>query len=1017
MITVSPEFEAAQEADSSFPAYATYLALPNYAASGAGTTITSSGDDVSGNYPKEGVIDSDHTEINIGAASAADNGVGKSSWKSDLTPDGSGNVWLVLSFNATRKINRIKLYNLASDPITSYLLQYWNESSWVDFAGTIDRYTPTPGGTGSYGSGKYGDGPYGGVNPWWPGAGATGGLDQYDFETITTTQIRLLIYATQSGGVAQLVELEAFQLVDITSRILEYKGPDRKKDFKLSQPIATQEVLTVDNSDRFFSPSYSPTAAEIAAGFVNSELGLLGIGLEVNEGFYTASGIELIRTFTGSIDSITPVAGSAQSEIVARDGIKHLIDHQDSCRLKTSIDISDCIRYILNRNGISDYEMTLATTTIVQPYFFYYESSLLTVIQELVQASGDALFYFDESGNAIFQYFLELTPQAYNVNTKAGWEAGTLTNIDSTSTPNYISRAWWLLDDFAGGDYSKWTKQVDSGSTTFLASPGYLQFGASGSTSRVGGDTPCAESVGVKTFNIDPVGTGSYAGSCVIMFFQVGVLSDLAVYPYDNIVASGYGLRFNFTADLVSSRIYLVRFDNSKISEGTELLLCGDYSSMTSAHQWSISRSASGAMSVYKDNVLVDSVTDNTYLNAGYFGVAARASSGAGNMLLNITDIYYSTQVGNITNALSNLQAIYLSPVIDRGATVNQAGILNCSSLTPSGTSLLVETAVSDDGISFEPWRTATIGEVDPSEVKRYELIRITFTDAGDIALGTLATPTIYNLSLNWFTGTGQSKWNSSVDFYINDQNGICDLSEQISDTLAGDTAIINDVAVTAEPLVLTGTDADDQWQCITGTPPDKVSASNPLIVAVGTVTYNCVIQGGMDTSGMAGGSCIAITWGTATGTAAISYIHPIKPILTLTVTAPGTIEDLRLIGKSFSKLQTPYQSLASDSTSIFRHRKRHSDVNNNYFRDGSICDLVASRIIANQKDPVSYIPNFDIFPPRLNMQPGDRVNVINEITGIATDYYVAGYFRHSSVSDKGAEAGQSLILMKIPAS
>jgi hypothetical protein len=202
----------------------------------------------------------------------------------------------------------------------------------------------------------------------------------------------------------------------------------------------------------------------------------------------------------------------------------------------------------------------------------------------------------------------------------------------------------------------------------------------------------------------------------------------------------------------------------------------------------------------------------------------------------------------------------------------------------------------------------------------------------------------------------------------------------------------------------------------VTGTPPGKVSAANPLVVSAGTLVYNCVVSGGMDTSGMAGGSCIAITWGTATGSAAITYIHPTKPILTLTITGSGTITDLRLIGKSFSQLQTPFQSIASDSASIARHRKRHLDKNNNYFRDGNICTVVAARIISNQKDPVSYVPSFEIFPPRVNMQPGDRVNVTNEITGIATDYYVVGYSRHSSVSGKSAEAGQSLILMKIPA-
>ena len=985
MIPVSPEFQAAQDADSAAPAYLINLVLPDYAATAAGATVTSSGD-ADADQPAAGAINSDHTEINIGAASVADNGVGRSSWKSSASPDGSGNVWMVVDFGQSRKFHRVKLYNLASDPLTSYLLQYWDGAAWVDFAGTNDKFPP-PGGGYAWGTGGYGYGPYGGTSGW-PGVGPTGGLDVYDFGAITSTKIRLLVYATQSAGPAQLVELEVYRLVDITSRCYSI-STDKKKDFKLSQPIASQEVIGVHNTDRFFSPSYVPTVAEVAAGFVNPELKLLGVNLEVNEGFYTTGGIELLRTFTGSVDSITPVAGTADAEIVARDGTKGLIDQQDSCRLKTAVDIADCLRYVLNRNGISDYEMTLATTTIVQPYFFYYESSILTVVQELVQASGDALFYFDESGQAILNYFLGATPQQGEFNNATAWATGSLTNIDNTQSDGSIRREWFLITDFADGfSNPAWNVIIDGHGGNVFVSGGWTTFtsdGADGSNIRI----PFSQAYGTWQFDVR-VNPGAN-----VDYLDVWLM-------WNTVGGAGYLVKIRQD----TGECNLVRDD--------AVLISGSTGGGTAPHTVRVTRASNGEFALYIDGVLQGTNTDASHTTSTHILILDPADD-VGNV--SVTNLYFSNVVLAPAVTATNAQAVWISPSIDRGADLSQNGILNLTTYEPAGASVLVYTAASLDNVNWDAWTQATPGQQDPCAVKRYEKVKLVLACPEDDGLhnAVLTTPVAYALTVAWWTGVGQQKWSPQVDFYLTDENGICDISEQISDSLAGDTSIINDVAVTAAPLVLTGADTDDQWQAVTGTPPDKVSAANPLVVSAGAVVYNPVISGGMDIANMAGGTCIAITWGTATGTAAITYIHPTKPVLTLTVTNPGTITDLRLIGKGFSNLQTPYQSLASDATSIARHRKRHTDLNNNYFRDGLVCDVVAARTIANQKDPTSHVPNMPIFPPRVNMQPGDRVNVVNEITGIAQDYYNVGYSRKINISDSSADVSMELVLMRVP--
>ena len=1005
MIDVSSAFSTAQASLNAMPYYQVCLAFGDYAQSINGATAAASGTPVT-DYPASGAIDGDRTELNIGAAATADNGVGQGSWKSSARPDGSGNVWLVVDFGQSRTFTRTKLYNMAADCLTSYLLQYWDGAAWQDYAGTPDKFSNSqPGyGQGGYGSTEpYGDPSHGN----WPGLGYTGQLDAYDTTTpITSTKIRLVVYSTHSGGAAQVVALEVYRVIDITSRVQVINGPERKKDFKLAQPIASQEVVSCDNSDQFFSISYTPTAAQVAAGYVNAEIAQLGFDLEVNEGFYTSAGVQLIRTFTGSVDSITPTAGSALAEIVARDYTKHLINNQDSCRLKTNIDIASAVQYALNRCNISNYEMTLPTTNIVIPYFFYYEDSVLTVIQELVQAAGDAIFFFDEYGIATFQYFLTATPQQERYENQAEWLSGTLSNLDAYSSNPNILGPYQLFDNFADNLYSgrtdawlpEWTIEASIGGGSVDASTGALVINSYYTTSapRRLIDAPFTQSTGFVRFTCQfqyTSGEGLSTGSSWVMFQMT------QAFGGGFGTAKGYGIAWYYP-----QRFKLVRFDGGAMNSGTVLADLG--ASDTGTHVWGVIRDSSGNMTILKDGASVGTATDNTYTTCSNFGVAVLGSTYAG-ATITIDDIFFNSNT-------TTIEGDWTSPIINRGVALNANGIFQANIDAPAGVTVTCYTAGSTDGVNFEGWIVATPGVIDPCSVWQYERIKVVFSCATSY-IGSQAF--LYTIVVNWYTGSGQQKWSPSVNFYLTDQNGICEVQQQVSDSLGGDTSIINDIAVTAAPLVLNGADTDTQWQGTAGTPADKISATNPLIVttAASPYTFNCVISSGMDISGMAGGTCIAMTLGTATATAAITYIHPTKPILTLTVTGSGTITDLRLIGKAYGQSDTPYQSLASDATSIARYRKRHQDLENDYFRDASITAVVAARIIANQKAPTEYIPKFDIFPPVVNIQPGDRVNVTNQINGISQDYYVLGFGRTITMSESSADASMSLVLMEVP--
>lgn len=989
MISTSDEFKEAEDSDSARYAALINLVLGNYASPSYGTTVTSSGDDASGNYPAAGIINGDHTEINIGAASGADNGIGKASWKSDVAPDGSGNVYIDFQFTAGTRINRIKLYNYSGDPLTSYEFQinYLGPggANSVVVAGSPDRFTPTGGG---FGTGGFGLGPFGGA-----GVGYTGGLDVYDFSTWymanSTYKLRLVVYGTTSAGPAHVVAVEVFRTIDITSRVIGY-NVDRTRDLKLVNPLAATASLTCDNTDQFFSLEYSPTVYQTnTLGFVNTEWKDLGIDIEINEGFYTRYGLQIIRTFTGNIDNITTRSRAAQATINARDYTKFLIDQTDSCKLKTSIDVTDALRYVLNRNNISDYEMNLTDTGIPLDYFFTSESVMLTTIQQLVQAAGDALFYFDEAGEATFKFFLSSVHNAFTLSGESYWQTGNNTNLD-TST---VARRWFLIDNFADGEYDvnpKWYPDI-VGSGTFAVESNYLKLTAAGPGSIVSGCCSVAKNSGTWKWR----GWVDYAHE-----FSVGFKFYAYSFPYS--ISAGYSIEFSST----TGHAYFYR--------QTAVLADLGPVSNRAWHDWMVTKSGD-TFTIYVDGLSVGTITDGTYPYSYLFYVFCRHDCE-----LRITDIYSANvqDAATLADTPTNVKARFESATIDQGSQVMAESTITATYTEPTGTSVTFYTRTSSDDITYSAWEAVAPGSVIPSPTNRYLQVAYDLNCPQDDGLHNtdFLTPTVNNITVSWYFGNGEKKWSQAVDFHMRDDSDIIDLEEQVTDNLGGDSAVINDVLVTAAPMILSGTNTDDQWQGTTGTPADKISAANPLIVTVGDTVLYPTIDNGMDITNMTGTnpSAVAITWGTATGSVAITYIHPTKPVLTITATNPGTITDLRLIGKAFANLTTPYQAKASDTTSIQRRRKRNSvSISNDYIVNSSIAQLIADQLVSNSKNPIIQVPSVEIWP-KLTLQPGDQINVYEQVSGANTNYYATGYNRSVNVSNESADVSMSIGLIKI---
>lgn len=972
-IPVSSSFTAAELADIAQVAVQVFVVRGDYASSALGGTATATDSDASGNFPPSGGINGDHTEINIGGPSVADNGIGLASWRSASTPSGGSPSTYTVAFNATRTFNFVKLYNLSTDPMTAYTLQYYNGSSWVTFA------------------------TYSAANR------VNGGLDTYDFSgigtTFTGTKIQAVITGTTNSDAANIVELEVYFKDDVTSRCTSVKT-DRQRDWKQVNPMAATANMVFDNSDSFFSQSYSPTAAQIAAGFFNSEIDA-GLGIIVKMGFWyqtppyyvptfggsgygdgpyggsgygggpdssgSTSAPEMVTVFTGTVSSWKPSSMAGTCTIQATDGMKALLNQTWSTRLKYNIDTGLAIQYILNICNVSNYEMVVPITGLVQPYFFVYEASAFTTIQDLVESIGNAQFWFDENGiaqcvdlvesagNSHTDYvFSSLPTGAYTVVTNTGslvFNGSTLTLNAATGLSSLVTVYW----STAEANFWQWTSSMSGAQDS-----GAVQFASAGTTLAF---------------------TGSSTSNGYQLLFSPG--------------GGGDAVQF------------------CKTVSGTNTTLTAYAGPLTST-TWTVIRvviSGTTYWFIYANGVLVMNTTDSSVSSFGYFlaGQSGSASSPGKLVLSNINVLSSALAMSATSIGGGAYSLIFTSGVIDQTAAVASEGNMSVG-IAPNNAPITFQTQTSPDnsmwtGYSNVTINTATLQGAIPSTTQRYIQYQFYFTISSAFPLWGL-----YYASVDW----NFSVASANVRQLRYDSN-LCDVEEELSDSLSGDSSILNYFEVISSPLILTGATTDVQWNGTAGYPPANISASNPMIVAVGTTTLQPIIQGGMDISfmntfvnhGPSGSSgtypdAMAITFGTAVGYATISYIHPTKPIITLVITTAGTITNLQLIGQSFSSSGTSIDIIVGDATSQQKYDRRTTQISNNYIPNPAVATLLANTQLALYKNPSQVITGPEVLLTP-SIQLSDSAQFTDQNTGLSTSqtWSLSGVTHEVTVSDK----------------
>ena len=1068
MIPVSTKFKNAQNADSNLPVSKVELLLGNYANAAAyGTTAASSGD-FSADYPASGAIDGDRTEINCGPASAADNDIGLSSWKSSGVPDNGDTVTLTLTFSQSRTINRIKLYHRASHGLKTYKLSYWN-GAWVDFAATSNI-----------------------VAPGQTSIVTVGELDVIDFTEISTTQIKLTVTATQvSHDKAEVVEFEVYRKVDITDRVTGVKV-SRSRDYKLANPMASSIQIDCENDDRFFSVSHAPTVSEVASGYVNSEISP-GMGLIVQFGFNLYDpAFEYVGSFVGEADSVNIKPKDRSAVIVGRDGMKSLINKIDSSKLKTGVDISEAVRYVLNRANVSDYEMSIDSAGVTLYYFFSSGQDALSTIRDLVEATPDAFFYFDEYGVATFKPYAGTSNLSKIFTSEDDFEAGTFTcisTIDGTDSikvpflfspllssgtpsgdalvsgtqlklpefqdPSLSAGSGSLVPDLSAiqlpiGPPTVWRQMVTTKAGRIATVSAHVRFDVAaryrmGIYSDSGGTpTDClwqgvvhGSTSGSFFVSESPgfyVTAGSYwiALSCDARYVPVlpsGVTissfgptrtfysgnvawlsSGAVINTYTNTATWTPHIGGTFVADAFSyfGSWMSPSYDSYSLQTGTAAELID-----------SISIPSGGSGTVY-----LDASDDNTNWNwtwsqASPNGTYPQTITNHRYWRLRI-DIAYTGNAPS-TTPIAYAPSFYFSNVgtwistsIDCSVDVISYGNL-VATVTLNGGTIVFYTRSSTDGMAWNAWTVCANGGPINSPVLRYLQIEAILTLPPALTL----TPAVFDITANWTAKTGSSKYpDPPASFTFRFDGTLLDLEQEVADTLGGDTAIINEASVQAQPLVLTGADSDTAWQGTVGSPPENISVTYPLAVTSGVdlILYP-VISGGMDISNMSGANpaAVVVTFaGGASGSWEFLSIHPTMPILKITITGSGIITDLRVVGKKFSNANYWQAQTANDAASIAKHGTRHVDISNPWIVSAGIALQKAQALVASSKEPKSYIPSC-IVRPTWNIQDGDRVTLVDQNTDLpiplSTDFIVAGVEQEFNTSN----IQTSLVLLKIP--
>jgi hypothetical protein len=338
-----------------------------------------------------------------------------------------------------------------------------------------------------------------------------------------------------------------------------------------------------------------------------------------------------------------------------------------------------------------------------------------------------------------------------------------------------------------------------------------------------------------------------------------------------------------------------------------------------------------------------------------------------------------------------------------------------------NGGTITYYTQSSPNGIAWSGFVAVSGSGQILSPVARYLLVQVVITlGPGGV------TPLILDIIVGWSGGAGSIKYPLVSSFTFSFDSLMIDVQQQLADNLGGDSSILNDIIVQAEPLVLSGGSPTDLngltnvvWQGTIGTPPVNISATVPMTVAPGVYVFTPYISGGMDITYMTGANPAAavVTFaGGAAGSWIFTSIHPTLPVLQITVTSGGQITGLTINGLTFSSASYLSAQEVIDTTSVARYGDRQLSIQNSWITSVAAAASIAAINLKNYKFPTAYISSCKVgLCP--SIQLGDRVTVNDVNLDLTADYIVIGATHTIDLKSKDkANVETDLSLLAVPA-
>ena len=299
---------------------------------------------------------------------------------------------------------------------------------------------------------------------------------------------------------------------------------------------------------------------------------------------------------------------------------------------------------------------------------------------------------------------------------ESDWEAGTISNLDSTTTPGDLlidfleqkeSKTW-------GTSTSGWTSQAGAGGT--LASDGTSLYDSAGSAVLAYRSSSSAV-VGAwrVTWNGTASGKSGYKFACQ----NLGTTG-----PHGFINMPGYALVMDGT-----NALYLRRVDKDVITGNYADI--GSYPIVESVpFTVDVVRVEGGRFLVYVNGTLRIDSTDNNYTVFDTVAVE-----------------FYNTNVhklGGFYTPPSTITGSWTSDTLDMATTPSAWGN-SVLSETADGATILHEARTSSDGMSFDSWLPFS-GSMPTSDFHRYIQLRATIS----FSSSTERTPSIQEIEFNW---------------------------------------------------------------------------------------------------------------------------------------------------------------------------------------------------------------------------------------------------------------------------